>query len=229
MNYNRLENSLIDVIKEEQAKLGYMKEKISLYYPLSSLNHFFGNKTDAAGMIEILKDFPSYIEEKFGEVAVSHRGDRFCFTVSEKASEYVHNNMKENEFIKALIELVGRHGCTIEEIKELFHSYSDKIITEPMDNEEFDVMIRFDDGSDPYYYCFKDEGCHIIYHRFLPGRLCEFWILIRMSEKFSNCRISKNICDICNKSMLFFCQISTKISRNSILTDSLNNGNFYLI
>ena len=121
MNYNRLETSLIDVIKEEQAKLGYMKEKISLYYPLSSLNHFFGNETDAAGMMEILKDFPSYIEEKFGEVAVSHRGDRFCFTVSEKASEYVHNNMKENEFIKALIELVGRHGCTIDEIKELFH------------------------------------------------------------------------------------------------------------
>ena len=89
MNYNRLETSLIDVIKEEQAKLGYMKEKISLYYPLSSLNHFFGNETDAAGMMEILKDFPSYIEEKFGEVAVSHRGDRFCFTVSEKASEYV--------------------------------------------------------------------------------------------------------------------------------------------
>ena len=118
MNYNRLETSLIDVIKEEQAKLGYMKEKISLYYPLSSLNHFFGNETDAAGMMEILKDFPSYIEEKFGEVAVSHRGDRFCFTVSEKASEYVHNNMKENEFIKALIELVGRHGCTIDEIKE---------------------------------------------------------------------------------------------------------------
>ena len=155
MNYNRLETSLIDVIKEEQAKLGYMKEKISLYYP-------------------ILKDFPSYIEEKFGEVAVSHRGDRFCFTVSEKASEYVHNNMKENEFIKALIELVGRHGCTIEEIKELFHSYSDKIITEPMDNEEFDVMIRFDDGSDPYYYCFKDEGCHIIYHRFLPEDYADF-------------------------------------------------------
>ena len=105
MNYNRLETSLIDVIKEEQAKLGYMKE---------------------------------------------------------------------NEFIKALIELVGRHGCTIEEIKQLFHSYSDKIITEPMDNEEFDVMIRFDDGSDPYYYCFKDEGCHIIYHRFLPEDYADF-------------------------------------------------------
>ena len=54
MNYNRLETSLIDVIKEEQAKLGYMKEKISLYYPLSSLNHFFGGETDAAGMIFLL-------------------------------------------------------------------------------------------------------------------------------------------------------------------------------
>ena len=28
-------------------------------------------------------------------------------------------------------------------------------------------MIRFEAGEDKYYYCFKDEGCHIIYHRFL--------------------------------------------------------------
>ena len=36
MTYHRLENSIIDVIKEEQAKLGYRKEEIRLYYPLSS-------------------------------------------------------------------------------------------------------------------------------------------------------------------------------------------------
>ena len=105
MNYNRLETSLIDVIKEEQAKLGYMKEKISLYYPLSSLNHFFESNADAAGMMEILKDFPGYMEEKFGEVVVSHKGDRFCFTVSDKASEYVHNNMKDNENVEKDIEI----------------------------------------------------------------------------------------------------------------------------
>ena len=39
--FDKLENSLIDVIKEEQAKLGFKEEKIHLYYPLSSLNHFF--------------------------------------------------------------------------------------------------------------------------------------------------------------------------------------------
>ena len=38
--FEKLENSLIDVIKEEQAKLGFKEEKIHLYYPLSSLNHF---------------------------------------------------------------------------------------------------------------------------------------------------------------------------------------------
>ena len=175
MNYNRLETSLIDVIKEEQAKLGYMKEKISLYYPLSSLNHFFGNETDAAGMMEILKDFPSYIEEKFGEVTVSHRGDRFCFTVSEKASEYVHNNMKENEFIKDLIGLISHHGCKMQDIFELFRQHSDQITIEEMHSDEFDYMICFEnDPEDTYRYCFKDEGCHIIYHRFLPEDYEEF-------------------------------------------------------
>ena len=29
--------------------------------------------------------------------------------------------------------------------------------------------IRFlDKADDAYYYCFKDEGFHFIYHRFLP-------------------------------------------------------------
>ena len=41
MGYNKLERNLIDIIKEEQAKLGFFREDIRLYYPLSSLNHFF--------------------------------------------------------------------------------------------------------------------------------------------------------------------------------------------
>ncbi len=174
MNYTRLEHSLIDLIKEEQAKLGYRKEIIHLYYPLSSLNHFFKSQADADKMQEMLCDFPSYIYNIFGEVTVSHKKDRFCFTLSEKASEYVHDRMEENEFIKALVNLVAKHGCTMDEIKNLFSSYSDQIYTEPMNNDEFDLLIRFEDGSDPYYYCFKDEGCHIIYHRFLPEDYADF-------------------------------------------------------
>ena len=40
MNHEKLQKNLIDLIKEEQAKLGYRKESVRLYYPLQSLQHF---------------------------------------------------------------------------------------------------------------------------------------------------------------------------------------------
>ena len=53
--YKILENNLIDIIKEEQAKLGYRKEKIRLYYPLSSLNNIFSSQDNVYEMDERLK------------------------------------------------------------------------------------------------------------------------------------------------------------------------------
>ena len=57
MDIKKLQDSLIDVIAEEQAKLGYMKEPIRLYYPLSSLHHFFESEGDAEAMQESLGGF----------------------------------------------------------------------------------------------------------------------------------------------------------------------------
>ena len=182
-NYDNLQRSLIDVIMEEQAKLGYYREDIRLYYPLSSLNHFFGTnvgademqcildgkgkgETDhdmiAGGMNEILSD-------KLGMVEVSHRGDRFCFHIPPEGVEYVHENTTENEFIRELVQLVAKHGCTIDQVYELFQAHSDQVGREKMNNGEFDERIWFkNDVDDPYFYCFKQEGEHMIYHRFLP-------------------------------------------------------------
>lgn len=182
-NYDNLQRSLVDVIKEEQAKLGYYREDIRLYYPLSSLNHFFGTnvgademqcildgkgkgETDhdmiAAGMNEALSD-------KLGMVEVSHRGDRFCFHIPPEGVEYVHENTTENEFIRELVQLVAKHGCTIDQVYELFQAHSDQVGREKTSNGEFDERIWFkNDVDDPYFYCFKQEGEHMIYHRFLP-------------------------------------------------------------
>ena len=52
--YQKLMDNLCDIVAEEQAKLGYMKEPILLYYPLSSLNHFFGGDVSADEMQEKL-------------------------------------------------------------------------------------------------------------------------------------------------------------------------------
>ena len=196
-DYSNLERSLIDVIKEEQAKLGYYREDIRLYYPLSSLNHFFGTEVNADRMQKILEGAGSDIDavrrtaegkkaeeitvepivlgmnatlsDKLGMVGVSHRGDRFCIHIPPEGVEYVHENTKENEFIRELVALVAKHGCTIDQVYELFAAHSDQVGREKMDNGEFDERIWFEnEADDPYYYCFKQEGEHMIYHRFLP-------------------------------------------------------------
>lgn len=167
--YKILENNLIDIIKEEQAKLGYRKEKIRLYYPLSSLNNMFSSQDNVYEMAERLKKLSEYTNETLGEINVSNKADRFCFYISEQGVEYVHNNTKEDEFIKKLIELVGKHETKMQDIENLFLSKSSKVHIEKMEDNEFYTLIYFEeDSEDTYYYCFKDEGFHIIYHRFLP-------------------------------------------------------------
>lgn len=180
-NYDNLQRSLIDVIKEEQAKLGYYREDIRLYYPLSSLNHFFGTNVEADEMQRILDGtgeqdhtpiaagMNEALSDKLGMVEVSHRGDRFCFHIPPEGVEYVHENTTENEFIRELVQLVAKHGCTIDQVYKLFQAHSDHVGREKMNNGEFDERIWFkNDVDDPYFYCFKQEGEHMIYHRFLP-------------------------------------------------------------
>ena len=186
-NYDNLQRSLVDVIKEEQAKLGYYREDIRLYYPLSSLNHFFGTNVGADEMQHILDGtgeqdhtpiatgMNEALSDKLGMVEVSHRDDRFCFHIPPEGVEYVHENTTENEFIRELVQLVAKHGCTIEEVYQLFTKHSGHVRREPVENGEFDVRIWFeDDAEDPYYYCFKQEGEHMIYHRFLPADYEDF-------------------------------------------------------
>ena len=55
-----------------------------------------------------------------------------------------------------------------EDIHKLFLGTGEKIHFEKIETEDFDYLIYFESGEDSYYYCFKDEGCHIIYHRFMP-------------------------------------------------------------
>lgn len=63
MGYERLEKSLTDTIKEEQAKLGFRKEAIRLYYPLSSLNHFFDVQEREEQMLHRLQHLPETWQE----------------------------------------------------------------------------------------------------------------------------------------------------------------------
>ena len=97
--YARLAKSLIDIVKEQQAKLGYRKEIVRLYYPLSTLRHFFECAGDdnkiAAGviseqqMLEILApdNLPKQLTDTIGEIKVTAKNERFCIEIPPEGSE----------------------------------------------------------------------------------------------------------------------------------------------
>lgn len=175
VNYQNLEENLMDVIKEEQAKLGYRPEEIRLYYPRSSVNHLLNLEADASETEDELEGFADFTAQRLGEVKISCKKDRFCFYIPAQGSRYVHEHTQPEEFIRELIALVGSHGTTMDQIRELFRSRQADVHMKAMDGAEFDLLIYFQQPfEDPYYYCFKDEGCHIIYHRFLPADYADF-------------------------------------------------------
>ena len=175
MYFDRLEKNLIDIIKEEQAKLGFRKEAIRLYYPLSSLNHFFEAEDYEAEILARLSGFQAQHTKKLGNVTVTAKKARCGGHIPEDGSVYVHAHTDANEFIRSLVELLQHHGCTMDDIFSLFKDTSENVIFEEMNHGEFDWLVRFTDNqNDPYYYCFKGEGCHVIYHRFRPEDYADF-------------------------------------------------------
>ena len=150
MGFRRLEENLIDLVKE-QAKLGFRPEVIRLYYPVSTLNHFFGSEDTAEEMKVRLNGFGAHMTETLGEVRVTAKGDRFCFLIPETGSVYVHEQMKGREFIQDLVDLVGTHGCSLEKIRELFRQWSAKPVVEKIEDGYFDWAFHFADGIPDRY------------------------------------------------------------------------------
>lgn len=162
-----LMSNIIEVIKEEQIKLGYQKENIRLYYPLSSLNTLLGTKLRCASMKEQLDEFFQQKADILGAVEVTYRAERFCINLPEQATEYVHKHTEQNGFLYDFIRTIEQHDVSIEDILVQFRKYSDRVHFEKMAGEEFDYLVYFEDGEpDAYRYCVTEEGCHMIYHRY---------------------------------------------------------------
>ncbi len=167
MNQQRLLRNIIDVIAEEQIKLGYRSEIIYLYYPLKSLNSILGTKSDIKEMNDNLRSFSEYALEYLGEIGISNRDERFCLAIPPKGADYVHEHIDENEFLQSFIDIISKHGCTLEDITDVFKKYSDDVTIKKMEDADFDYLIYFTDGKpNDYMYCITFEGHHTIYHRF---------------------------------------------------------------
>lgn len=172
----KFEKNILNILEEEQIKLGFAKETVRLYYPLQSLNSFFSCNADVYAMNKILKDFATQVKERLGNIEISNKGERFCICLPPTASEYVHSHRVKGSFLEDLINAVSKHNASMDDILSQFKKHSSSVVIKKMTGEEFDYLAYFENGiPDDFYYCLKDEGCHIIYHRFTPEDYAEMY------------------------------------------------------
>lgn len=167
--YHKLEQLLFDVVREEQIKLGYQEETIRFYYPLEPLAALLGRDSTSGEWKQDLSEFKSYVRERLGDLTITGKAGRICFTIPPEGAKYVHDTAKDNPFLVEFIGLMSGGHASLDDIKEVFKKYTDHFVCKKIENGEFDYVLYFQNKSeDEYRYCVKFEGGHTIYHRFLP-------------------------------------------------------------
>lgn len=176
MDYKRLTQNLISVIKEAQIKLGYEEIPIGVNYVLPSLIHLLGNEVNEKNIEDILLVFARSSEEIFGKIDVKKIENGFRLTVSEKGVKYVNSLIKPDDFLVKFINEVKNPLATIDSVINVFRQYSDKVVVRKTeDNSEFDYVIYFEDGKpDRFWYCIDTEDLGITYHRFTMEDYTDF-------------------------------------------------------
>ena len=171
MDLQRLEKNLCDNILEAQVKLGYDGRPMSLNYTTASLSHLTGADNDTDSVKAMLNEFTVEASPRFGNIGIRPIKDGFCLTVPSEGTGYVNKSSDGKEFIREFIALLQIHP-TIDEVISLFRRSSENVTVTEMDNEEFQYLIYFTDGTpDDYRYCITaeeeiDGSTHITYHRF---------------------------------------------------------------
>ena len=170
-DFSRMETYVLDLLQEQQLKLGYRREFTRLYIPLSTLQHLLG----ADNTEDLLKSFCLTVRNTLGDIEVSHKGSRYCLMFSEQAADHVHEHMNPKGFLPALIETVSGHDCTPEKLLGLFACFGNRLHVEQLSGEEFEYLVYFPDGiPNEYRYCLSFEAGHASYHRFIPEDYAEY-------------------------------------------------------
>ncbi|NLZ73255.1 MAG: DUF3877 family protein [Bacteroidales bacterium] len=176
MNYQNLENNIIDILVEQQLKLGYEKGAVSLYYPAKSLINLLKCESYSLDELDIaLREFADFVRERIGEISLQRTEERYRITIPEAGSEYVHDHMGDTSFLQKFLATIWKHGCTIEQILDVFYEFSSNVIFKKMERQDFDYLIYFEaENIDTHRYCIKKEGSHMIYHRYTKEDYIEF-------------------------------------------------------
>lgn len=168
MNLSALEKNVIEVMEEQQAKLGFDGNAVYLFYPLSSLAALLNVLPEPETILAALDAFCADVRGRLGKLEYTLHEERVSLCIPKEGGEYVKSGLNEDKFIVRLIRLVSSHHAKLEDVLSLFHAYSAQVHVEKMPADaEFDCLVYFESGEpDAFLYCLKEDMGHVTYHRF---------------------------------------------------------------
>jgi len=173
MKKQRLIKNITDQIKEAQMKLGFVRESIRLYFPWDSFMVLLGEtlEEEGSGIHSEDKLFPndgncSETERKkqkrrilnelngsagfgtggLGQVSFRESRGRVEVTISPEGAEYVHREISDPPFLKAVIELFGTsHNPSVDDVCACFAEFSPDYVCCKIQDNDFDYALYFQD------------------------------------------------------------------------------------
>ena len=164
---NTLEQNLSGVIAEMALKLGLTGVPLSLNYPCASLGRMLGVADDPQALQPALDAFFAARKDLFGAAEAVPHEDGFCLAIPAEGVARVMSQAPAAAFLRDLIQTAQTPGATADDLLAAFRRHSDRVHVEPVDNDEFDLLVYFEDGvPDDFRYCIDQHDGFASYHRF---------------------------------------------------------------
>ncbi|HKL80548.1 MAG TPA: DUF3877 family protein [Mobilitalea sp.] len=173
--FTELRANLEAMLHESFVKIGYARgQSVGIYYTEELLCHLLAisnQNPDSAQLSEqILGQLEQFTKENvplWGNILYSEENGRYKLTVPPQGLDYVYERNKDNHFLEELIAKLAYPNIIIDDIIAVFHHYSNDVICEKSEDDEFEYAVHFADNSiDPFIYCFTFDEMGRYYHRF---------------------------------------------------------------
>ena len=170
MTAKLLEKHITDTIREWQVKIGYEGGTMKLYYPAESLRRSL-SLDETEDLDAALAAFCKEVQPRLGTLAISAVKDRYCMEIPEEGCSYIELEIPVPELLQNLLQVITTPGNTMEQVRNCFSSYAEKMHTTVEENasEEHEMghVFSFSDPSvDEYCYCVEENEFGLTYHRF---------------------------------------------------------------
>ncbi len=170
-----LHESLCDNAEETFIKIGYSDTELNFNYPSGTLKSLLGNREMSDG--ELCEALDAFFAKNatFSGSSWHKRRAGVMITLHQSSVKAIYERFDKDGFLSELYRAVSAHGASENSVREVFSKHRPTAVAEKSRDPDFDLLVSFEDGSDPYRYLFKFEHGHCDFHRLLPDDFEEIY------------------------------------------------------